>query len=347
MIGHGRFRDKIKMGWMVLTALVVVALLSSGCNAQKSKVYRVGVLSGMSFAAEVTDGFKAGMTELGYVEGENIVYDVQETEFDVAAYQRIIEEFIADEVDLMVVFPTEPAIEAKAITEERKSDIPVIFAYFVLKGMDLVDSVREPGGHYTGVRYPATDVVVKRFDMLRTIAPETERVCIPYQRDYPIVEEQLEVLYPLAAAEGVTLIEFPADSAAELEAELEARAQQDDVGLDAILFLVEPLAVTPENFLVISSFAYERQIPLGGAYVEAEDYASLFGVRPGMFESGQQAAFQADKILNGVPAGTIPVVSPENFIQINYKAAQEMGLMVPENLLLEADEIIRDLPSER
>jgi putative ABC transport system substrate-binding protein len=75
--------------------------------------------------------------------------------------------------------------------------------------------------------------------------------------------------------------------------------------------------------------------------MEMEGYATLFGVVSSPFESGELAAPMADKILNGVSAGTIPVVSPENFIQINYKAAQEMGVTVPETLLLEADEIIR------
>lgn len=76
---------------MILIGVVVFALLLSGCNAQaKPKSYRVGVLSGLDFFANTFDGFKAGMAELGYIEGENIVYDVQKTGVDLDAYRSVI-----------------------------------------------------------------------------------------------------------------------------------------------------------------------------------------------------------------------------------------------------------------
>lgn len=336
---HRRSYHRMRVGWLVLAALLVLVLLLSGCDTEKPRVYRVGILSGMSFAAEVTTGFKAGMAELGYVEGETIVYDLQETEFDMAVYQTILDKFIADKVDLILVFPTEAAIEAKIATQN--SGIPILFSYVTIEGTGVIDSVREPGGNITGVRYPAPDIALKRFEIMRVIAPEAKRFWIPYQRGYPIVANQIEALRTVSASEDITLIEFPADSPAELEAELRARAQQDDVGFDAMLLVSEPLAVTPEFFVVFARFAYEHQIPVGGPPIQVGDYASLFGVVSSPFESGRLAAPMAEKIFKGISAGTIPVVSPEHFIQINYKAVRSMGLTVPESLLLQADEIIR------
>lgn len=332
-------QNKIGNWHRLLVLVVVMGLLLSGCGTQKPTVYRVGILSGLSYVATITDGFKEGMAELGYVEGENITYDVQASDFDMAFYQNAAKKFVADKVDLILVFPTEATIEVKAAVEG--TDIPVIFNYVVIEGTGLVNNVREPGGNMTGVRYPGPDIAVKRFEIMRTIAPNAKRIWVPFQRDYPIVESQLEALRPVAAAEGVTLIEFPAASPEELETELSARAQQDDLGIDAILFLSEPLAVTPEYFVVMARFAREHKLPIGGAYIEAEGYASLFGVVPNPFDSGKLAAPIADKIFKGTSAGTIPVVSPEHFIQINYKEAQELGLTVPESLLNQANEIIR------
>jgi putative ABC transport system substrate-binding protein len=137
------------------------------------------------------------------------------------------------------------------------------------------------------------------------------------------------------------LIEAPADDAAELQADLEARAKSGDIGLDAILFLAEPLAVTPDAFAVMAEFAYEHQVPIGGALMTAGEYGAVFGVNVNIRESGQLAAPLADKIFKGIPAGTIPVISAENYLEVNYKAAQDLGLTVPEGLLLQADEIIR------
>jgi putative ABC transport system substrate-binding protein len=326
--------------WTMLTLLTVLALLFGGCCTKKeAKVYHVGVLSGLSFVADITDGFKAGMTELGYVEGENIVYDVQSTEFDMEAYRSILQKFVEDDVDLIFVFPTEATMEAKAATEG--TDIPVVFSFALIEGMGIVDNVREPGGNITGVRYPGPDIAVKRFEIMRELVPDVTRMLIPYQKGYPIVEPQLEALRPAAKAAGVTLIEVPAADAAELEAALQAQVQSGDVDIDAIMFVAEPLTVTPGPFAVIGKFADEYGVPVGGALMMVEGYESIFGVNVVGFPAGKLAAPLADKIFRGTPPGEIPVVSADNFIQINYKAAQAMGLMVPDGLLSEADEVIR------
>ena len=332
---QNRFRNR----WTMLIVLVVLVMLLSSCCTKKPKVYRVGILSGLSFAADAVDGFKAGMAELGYVEGENIVYDVQSTEFDMAVYQSVLQQFVADEVDLIFVFPTEASLEAKAATQG--TDIPVVFCVANIEGTGLVDSVREPGGNITGVRYPGPDIALKRFEIMRELAPQATRMWVPYQRGYPIVNSQLEMLHPMATAAGVTLIEAPADGAAEVEADLQARAAAADIGLDAILIIPEPLGVTPDAFMVMARFAAEHKIPIGGALMEVEGYGSIFDLGIDHFKTGQQAAPLADKILRGTLAGTIPVVSSESYLKINSRVAQGLGVTVPESLLNQAVEVIR------
>jgi putative ABC transport system substrate-binding protein len=251
-----------------------------------------------------------------------------------------LQQFVADEVDLIFVYPTEATIVAKDVT--AGTDIPVVFAYVVLDAAEgLVDSVQAPGGNLTGVRYPGSEFGVLRYEMLRDIVPDLERIVVPYQRGYPTVQSQLDGIYALTEADGVTIIEVPADVGEEIAAFFQAQTEAGNFDVDAILTLIEPLGGRPDAFAAITSFAKERNIPIGGTYTTAEAYSSIFGVWAEPFSSGLLAAPLADKIIQGIEPGTIPIVSPEPHIQINYQMAQELGLQIPETLLVRANQIYR------
>jgi putative tryptophan/tyrosine transport system substrate-binding protein len=325
--------------WTILVGMIVATLILSGCGASATKVYRVGILSGLDFFANTADSFKTKMTELGYVEGQNIVYDMQKTNVDPAAEEQILSKFVADKVDMIFVFPTEASLEAKKAIQG--TDIPVVFAQAFIEQGGLVNSVREPGGNITGVRFPGIDLAIKRLEILRELAPQIKRVWVPYQKGYPNIPPQLEALRPAAAAADVTLIEAPFASVAELQADLQARTKSADIGMDAILMIAEPLLVTPGAFAAIGKFAADHKLLAGGTLIAAGDYSSVFGVISDNVAVGQQAAVLADKILKGATAGAIPVVSPETFLKINYKAALALDLAVPDGLLRQAVEVIR------
>ena len=340
MLGNNNSQNKTRSGWTILVWVVVISLLLGGC-AQKPKVYRVGVLSGLDFFAPAIDGLKNKMTELGYIEGKNIVYDVQKTNVDVAAYTKIVQKFVADKVDLIFVFPTEAAAVAKAGTQG--TNIPVVFdlSFTDVKEIDLINSVREPGGNITGVRFPSVDIASKRLEILLEMVPTAKRIWVPYLKDYPNVPGQLDVIQPLAQKAGGTLSGFAATSPQDLQAELDRRAASGNVGMDAVLLIAEPLSITPDFFAVLGKFSYAHQIPVGGAPIMVGDYGSIFGLLPNAKLTGGQAATLVDKVLKGTRAGTIPVVTTESYLQINMKAAQAMGVKVPDGLLKMANDIIR------
>ena len=326
---------------IILFALAVVGvyfLLVPRGSETEEKVYHIGVLSGLNFLAPITDGFKEKMTELGYIEGKNIVYDVKETDFDMAEYRRIAKQFIADRVDLIVVFPTEASMETKVATQG--TDIPVVFVNVFTEGTGLVNSVREPGGNMTGVRWVGPDMALQSFEIMRQLVPNAKRIWVPYLKDYPIVNSQLEALRSAFKTRGLIMTEFPAENAAELQTLIDEQTQLTGPP-DVILAVAEPLCVTPDTFLVLAKFADEHKIMFGGPPMSMGEYASVYGYIPENVPQGKQAAFLADKILKGIPAGTIPVLSAENYLTINYKAAQKLGLEVPEGLLIRADKIIR------
>jgi putative ABC transport system substrate-binding protein len=331
----------------VCSWVVIAALLLSGCAQKETKVYRVGVLSGLDAFASTIDGFKAKMTELGYVEGTNITYDIQSTNVDIDAYKRITKKFVEDKVDLIFVFPTEAAMEAKAATQG--TNIPVVFtmSFTDVKGVDLIKSIREPGGNITGVRFPSVDIANKRLQILLELAPNAQRIFVPYLKGYPNVPGQLEVIKQQAQYLGIQLIEFGATSPQDLQAEMDSFVTSNGVGIDAVLMIAEPLAITQPFYEVLGKFSYAHQIPIGGAPMSIEgpniagQDGSIFGVLPRPDVAGGQAAILADKIFKGTAAGSIPVSTADGYFQLNYKAAQKFGLIVPDGLLKQADEIIR------
>ncbi len=325
--------------------LVVVCLLmvifGSGCvePSQTQKVYRVGILSGLNFFTIIGDTFKEEMADLGYVEGVNIVYDFQKTNFEPEKEKQILEKFVEDDVDLIFVFPTEVALAAKEAT--LGTDIPVVFASAFTEGNNLIESIQQPGGNITGVRYPGTIVAVNRLEILHGILPNAKRVWLPYQDGYPAVPAELDLVRPAAESLGITLIEFPSTNQASLQEELQNREDLDNFDFDAVFYIPESLSTTKSVFELIANFTRERNIPIMGTKILTEDYGTVFGVTTNNPDFGVLAAPIADKILKGVPAGTIPVSSPESKLIINYKVAQEMGIEIPEGLLVTADEIIR------
>jgi putative tryptophan/tyrosine transport system substrate-binding protein len=324
--------------FLILFTMNFVFLNGCGEKAHK-KAYKVGILCGLDYIAVLSDGFKAKMTELGYVEGENIIYNYQRTNFEPEKEEKILRQFIEDKSDLILTFPTEVSMAAKAATQG--TNVPVIFAIANIESTDLVDSVIKPGGQITGVRFPGPDLAIKRFEVMRELVPKAKRMWVPYQRGYPIISSQMKVLYPVAEAAGITLIEFPADNAAEIRAELDARQRSNNIDFDAIFFIPEPISCTDDAFAVMCNFAYEQKIPIGGILMQAGNRGSIFGINVNIRKTGEQAAVLADKILNGTLAGTIPVLSSESYLEINYKVAQELGVPVPEGLLSRADRIIR------
>lgn len=321
--------------YLILILLIAVGLLVNGCG--KKKVYRVGILCGLDYLEVVAEGFKQKMTELGYIEGKNIIYDVQKVKSYMEDIDRISKQFVADKVDLIFCFPTEAALGAKKAT--AGTTIPVVFAVTNIEKTDLIKSIREPGGNITGVRYPGPDLAIKRFEIMQQLAPQAKRYLIPYHPDLPVCYPQLEILRPAAKNAGITLIEAPVRNAQEIEAFLKQRDEVPD--FDAILSIAETISVTPEPFLVMNKFTVKHRIPMGGALMEVDGYSSIFGVNIKDSQSGVNAAILADKILKGTKAGTIPVVSDESYFEINYKEAQKLGLNVSESLLVQANRVIR------
>lgn len=330
-----------RSGLIAALALALLAsglALTSGCGREEEP-RRIGILCGLDFLRPLVTGFQSRMAELGYIEGRDIVYVVEHTNFEPERERAIIEGFVAQGVDLVLVCPTEASMLAKAVL--ARSDVPMVFAYASVEGTGLTESIRHPGGNVTGVRYPGPDIAVQRLEVLLEIAPEARTLLVPYQRGYPIVPLQLEVLHRTAEARGVHLVEMPADDADDLRRGIAGLPREDQAAIDAILVIVEPLAVTLDAFAVLADFGRSRGIPCGGVTMEAGGYRSVFSANSDVIDTGRQAAIQVDRVLTAGVAGDLPIVSAERYLEIDYGAAQGFGLEVPEGLLSRANHVRR------
>jgi len=322
----------------LLPLLLCVLLFAAGSAAAGQARYRVGILSGIDGFAPMGDGFIARMAELGYLEGKDVVYDFRKTNADPAAAQKAIDDFVAAKVDLIYAFPSAPAMLAKLGT--AKNRIPVVFSCATLEGTTLIANPQKPGGNITGVRYPAPELTVKRFELLQEFLPGLRRLVIFYDSKYPANPSALEALRSSARAAGVKLLEHPVTTVAELERAVKC-AKPADCSADALLIMPDLLTQAPRGWPALSGFAARRNIPIAGSANFQTDSGALFSLIPDNIETGRIAAEMAAKILHGVPPGTLAVENPEARLTISYKQARKLGISVPPGLLSRADRIIR------
>ena len=334
------FQKTIFMLFRSIAFVVVVFILFvSGCTDNTPKIHRVGVICGADFFLPIVDGMKAKLNELGFVEGQTIVYDVQSFNADPHGERRAAEKFVSENVDLIFTTPTQPSI--KAHDAIKGTGIPLVFSYAGLEGSTLVDSVSEPGGNTTGLRFPGPEQIGKRLELLLEFLPKLRRVWIGYDKNYPNTAPCLDVLRPLALSKGVTLVEVAAGSIADIETDLSRRKAAVDPGIDAVILMADTFNHSPDGWKLIRNFAAARRIPIGGSFLYNVEQGALFGNANDLFHVGELTAPLVSKVLHGMSAGSIPVVTPEQQLIINYRVAQELGITVPEGLLNMATQIIR------
>src|SRR5213594_1374721 len=169
--------------WILTTILLASVPLA---EAQQTKVYRVGVLLPGAGWYEIIDGLRVGLRELGLEEGKQFVLDIRDTKADLKAAEAAARNLEQDKVNLIYATRTSVTIAAKRAT----ADIPIVFS----AGTDpvvlrLVESFAKPGGRFTGVYEPATDLTAKRLEILKEMVPKLRRVLAFYDPRNPVASE--------------------------------------------------------------------------------------------------------------------------------------------------------------
>ena len=323
------------LGWGAYTFFIAPSAQKAATTSQK--VYHVGILDALDYFTPAIAGFKEKMTELGYVEGKNIVYDVKKEPAPVGN-QAVLEKFVQDKVDLIVAFPTEATLEAKEAT--KGTNIPIVSLEAAVEASGLIESIRHPGGNITGVRFPVPEIASRRLEILHQIVTSAKRLWIPYLKDYPTVAVALAAIKPRADALGLTITESPVNTPDELKADIAAFESRKDIGIDAVLMIPEPISIIPPFEDQIYAFADQHHIPVVAADILDTDTGPIFGLIPDSANVGALAAPLADKIFHGTPPGDIPFATPETKFEINYRVIKKLGLSVDQSLLSTADLIV-------
>lgn len=323
----------------MLFKLALLCFWVAGCDNAPNQ-YRIEILADNPDFEDVVTGFKEQMSDFGYAEGKDTLYVLNDFSASLDPVFEIRERIqTANGVDLILSLFTGASLVAReAATLTGK---PMVFAYAAVEDTGLVESIRDPGGTATGVRYPGPEQIGKRLEILHRIAPDHTRVCVAHARDYPPVAPALSALRALARSLGVTLVELEVEDLADLAKELHARGQLPDPGMDAILLMPDYVNHSHDGWILIRDFAARHDLPVAGSFLYTVEQGALFGNANDLVDVGRQAASLAHKILQGIPAGTIPVVSPEQELYINFKRAEELGLEIPEGLLRQARIIVQ------
>jgi putative tryptophan/tyrosine transport system substrate-binding protein len=322
----------------VALSALLFALCMSAHAQQKDKVFRIGFLdpSNASGSAVVVDVFRQELRKLGWVEGKNISIEYRFAELKPERVAELAAELVRLKVDLIVTSGNPPALEAKKAT----STIPIVMINVSDPlGLGLVASLSRPGGNVTGISSLAVELNTKRLEILTDAIPKLDRVGLLQGSSYnPGVELQLKELRVAAPALKIILEEIKTQFDPQTLETAFKTAKQKQV--KAIM------TTSTRNF-----FAERKQIVelagkyrLPGIYSRKEyvDEGGLMSYGSDYDDEYRKAAHYMDKILKGAKPADLPIQQATKFeFVVNLKAAKQIGLTIPNNLLERANKVIK------
>jgi putative tryptophan/tyrosine transport system substrate-binding protein len=330
-------RDKPIIRNSVVCLLITVLLLAgSVAEAQKPKAPRVGFLGSATPAAvaERIEAFRQGLRELGYVEGKDVVVEYRYAEGKRDRLSELAAELVRLKMDVIVAQNNTVARAASRATKTT----PIVMA----DGADpvasgLVASLARPGGNVTGLTNVQSDLGVKRLELLKEVVPNLTRVAV----------------LPSPSARGVVLKELK-EAARSLKIEthiLEVRVADDletafkgaaNARVGALTMTPDPAGLFMANQKQILELVTKNKLPAIYHISRWVDAGGLMSYSADQLESYRRTAVYVDKILKGAKPAELPVEQPTKFeFALNLKAANQIGLTVPPNVLARADKVIR------
>jgi putative ABC transport system substrate-binding protein len=319
--------------FLITAGALFTAPLPGLAQQRAATVPRIGFLgvSTPTAWAPRVDAFRAGLRDLGYVEGRNIAIEFR---FAQGQYDRLAElaaELVQLKVDVIVTHSVPGALAAKRAT--ATNPIPVVMTNVAdAIGSGIVASLARPGGNITGDTFFVTELVVKRLEVIKDAIPRVRRVATLVNPDNAGTALPLQAMETAAKELNVALLKFHARGPEDLDGAFASMAKE---GVDAL--------TVPEDVVFIASFkriaelAVKQRIP-SISFIEYADAGGLFGYGANFLALYRRAPVFVDKILKGAKPGDIPVERPTKFeFVINMKTATALGLALPTAIRLRAD----------
>lgn len=322
--------------WFALSALLF-ALCASAQAQQAKRPPRIGYLSASSVSAIAsrTAAFRQGLSELGYVEGKNIVIEYRYGDGKLDRVPALAAGLIRLNVDMIVIAGGNGAVRR---VKQSIDSVPIIMANVLDPvGSGFVASLARPGGNITGLSALTSELVGKRLDLIRETFPQASRVAALFdpQDDSKIVE--MKEAQTVAKAAGVKLQAIEVRRSGEFESAFKAAAKER-----AEVLLVLQNALTTTGRKPIADLAIKNRLPTFWADSGLMDAGGLMSYGPNVSDLFHRAATYVDKILKGAKPAELPVEQPIKFeFFINLKTAKQIGLTIPPNVLARADKVIK------
>lgn len=313
------------------------AVAAIAARAQpRAKPYRIGYLQTATpdEQAPLTKAFDDGLRDLGYVEGRNVVI---ERRFAWGRQERLpglAAELVRLDVDVIV---TGANIVIAAVMQAT-STVPVVMATSRDPvGSGFVASLAHPGGNVTGLTGdPTPDVQAKRLELLKATVPGASRVAVLVNPIAPAADIYQAATENAASKLGVTLVVVPAKGRDEFAA---AFANMARARADALVVLPDPVFFTARAGIV--ELARQYRLPAVYHAKEVVEAGGLMSYGASLADQFRRAAGYVDRILKGAKPGDLPVEQAAKFeFAVNMKTAKALGVVVPRDLLLRADQVV-------
>jgi putative tryptophan/tyrosine transport system substrate-binding protein len=324
---------KGKITVLALSAMLF-ALCFSASAQQPTKVPRIGHLSATAASDPARrEAFLQGLRQLGYVEGKNIIIEWRYGEGKADRLPVLATELVRLKVDIIVTAGPEGTVAAK----EATSTIPIVMTQDpdpVANG--FVASLARPAGNITGLSTLSAELSGKRLELLKEIVPRLSRVAV-FDNSTGGNAQVLKETKHTAGALGVKLQYLDVQSAKDIETAFRAASK---ARANAVLMLPNPVHFSERTH--IAELAIKSRLPVIYGRPEYVEAGGLINYGVSFTDLDRRAATYVDKILKGTKPADLPVEQPIKFeFVINLKAAKQIGLTIPPNVLARADKVIR------
>ena len=322
------------------SALLVGAMLSAlwgAAQAQQAKrIPRIGYLSGTSASVNPAriEAFRQGLRELGYTEGKNILIEWRFAEGKQDRLPTLAAELVHLKVDVIVASAPPPTRAAKQTT----TTIPIVMAYDDDPvGNGFVASLSRPGGNITGLSTLSPELSGKQLELLKEVVPRLSRLAVLGNATRPGSPQILREINLAADAFGVQLQYLEIQAPKDIEIAFRAASQER---ADALLVMQTPVLISERR--QVTNLAIKSRMPAIYARPEFVEDGGLMSYATSFTDLSRRAATYVDKILKDAKPADLPVEQPKKFeFIINLKAAKQIGLTIPPNVLARADRVIK------
>ncbi|WP_425807039.1 ABC transporter substrate-binding protein [Desulfitobacterium sp. Sab5] len=335
---------------MKRTRLIASAVISAGIilvilmtvlirfPAEKSPVWKVGVLVANDQRLTKVEGLKSELQQLGYSEGAELKYHIENAQNDLQRMDSLGDLLLKEKPDVLVAAGAVEAQTLQEVTANNKVQVPIVFMG-TLSPVDigLVQNLSQPGGNLTGLNNYHFELTPKRLELLHRLLPKVKKVAVLGDTRVPVFTKTQEELNKVAQVLGLSVQMYTVMNSGEIQQAFES-VQTDQMEAIILLpgFFLE--SSTPE----IINRAKLSKLPVFGVYPQDTEEGCLASYGTSNREQGVQSAHMVSKILRGYKPNDIPVETPDHIVfSVNLKAAQELGIHPSPSILSLADQVIQ------